>query len=110
MVARCGGPTKYFGISDMLYTEQRDWLASNDPTGISDALRKIGLKAGLTKEAIDTCLNDNDMAKAMVAVYQTNATNDKIEGTPSFLINGERHSGEMSYEEFAKLIDAELAK
>jgi protein-disulfide isomerase len=110
MVARCGGPEKYFGIADMLYDEQRDWLASNDPAGIADALRKVGLKAGLTKEAVDACLADQDMAKAMVAVYQTNATNDKIEGTPSFIVDGELLSGEMSYEEFAKKIDAKLAK
>jgi len=110
MVARCGGPDKYFGISDMLYNEQRDWLASQQASGIADALHKIGLKAGLTNDAIDKCLNDKDMAQAMIANYQTNATNDKIEGTPTFIINGESHSGEMSYDEFAALLDAKLPK
>lgn len=110
VVARCGGPDKYFGISDMLYDGQRDWLASGNEKGISDALRKIGLKAGLTGDAIEACLNDKDMMQAMVANYQTNATNDKIEGTPTFLINGESHGGEMTYEEFAALVDAKLPK
>ncbi len=108
MVARCGGPEKYFGISDILYDTQKDWLASGDEAGISDALRKIGLKAGLTAEALNVCLNDKDMAKAMVAAYQANATNDKIEGTPSFIINGEKF-GSMSYEELAKVLDEKLA-
>ena len=110
MVARCGGPAKYFGISDILYNSQKDWLASNDEKGISDALRKIGLTAGMTEDQVKACLNDNDQAKAMVTAYQTNATNDKVEGTPTFLINGESHSGEMSYEEFAALVDAKLPK
>lgn len=108
MVARCGGPEKYFGISDILYDTQKDWLASGEEAGISDALRKIGLKAGLTAEALNVCLNDKDMAKAMVAAYQTNATNDKIEGTPSFIINGEKF-GNMPYEELAKVLDEKLA-
>lgn len=109
IVARCGGPTKYFGISDMLYDGQRDWLASNNEAGISEALRKIGLKAGLTAEALDACLADRDMAKAMVSAYQANATRDEIKSTPSFLIDGELVSGEMSYEDFAALLDAKLA-
>ena len=55
-------------------------------------------------------MNDPEQAKAMVTAYQTNATADKIEGTPTFIINGEAHSGEMSYEEFAALVDAKLPK
>lgn len=110
MVARCGGPEKYFGISDILYNSQKDWLASGDEKGISDALKKIGLTAGMTQDQVNTCLNDNDQAKAMVTAYQTNATNDNIQGTPTFLINGEAHSGEMSYDEFAALLDAKLKK
>ncbi|MGC1487340.1 MAG: DsbA family protein, partial [Albidovulum sp.] len=110
IVARCGGPTKYFGISDMLYDGQSDWLASNDEAGVSEALRKIGLKAGLTAEALDACLADRDMAKAMVSAYQANATRDEIKSTPSFLIDGELVSGGMSYEDFAALLDAKLAE
>ncbi|MEZ5886164.1 MAG: DsbA family protein [Paracoccaceae bacterium] len=109
MVARCGGPEKYFGISDMLYDDQREWLASGADQGIADELRKIGLKAGMNADQINACLNDNDMAKAMVTAYQTNATNDNVKGTPTFLINGELHSGEMSYADFAALLDAALA-
>jgi protein-disulfide isomerase len=109
MVARCAGPEKYFAISDMLYDGQKDWLASGETQGIADALRKIGISAGMTGEQVEACLNDNDKAKAMVATYQTNATNDGVESTPTFLIEGEKHSGTMSYEEFAALLDKALA-
>jgi protein-disulfide isomerase len=108
MVARCGGDMRYFGISDILYSTQNDWLASGNDSGIAEALRKIGLKAGLTADQINACMNDGEMAKAMIAAYQTNATADKVEGTPTFIIEGESHSGEMSYEDFAKILDAKL--
>ena len=108
MVARCGGAEKYFGISDMIYDTQHDWLAPGEDAGISTNLRKIGLKAGLAGEAMDACMKDNDMAKAMVANFQTNAKNDDITGTPSFIIDGQKYSN-MSYEEFAKILDEKLA-
>jgi protein-disulfide isomerase len=110
LVARCDGPKKYFGVADLLFDGQKGWLASGEEQGIADALRKIGVAAGMTAEQVDACLNDQDKAKAMVAAYQTNATNDKIEGTPTFIIDGESHSGEMAYDEFAKILDAKLAK
>lgn len=108
MVARCGGPEKYFPISDMLYDTQKDWLAPGEAAGIADNLRKIGLKAGLAADQVDACMKDDDMAKAMVAAYQANATKDDINSTPSFVIDGQKYSN-MSYEEFAKILDETLA-
>lgn len=110
IMARCGGPEKYFGISDILFTKQREWLASGTEQGIADALRTIGLSAGLTDDQIKACMADQDQAKAMVETYQKNATADAIQGTPTFIINGEKLSGEMSFDEMAKVIDAKLAK
>ncbi|HPE26789.1 DsbA family protein [Albidovulum sp.] len=109
MVARCGGAEKYFGISDMIYDTQKEWLAAENEAGIAENLRKIGLKAGIAPDALDACLKDNDMAKAMVANYQTKATADDITGTPSFIIDGQKYSN-MSYEDFAKVLDEKLAK
>lgn len=122
MIARDGGPEKYFKISDVLYETQRDWISAGDDKGIIDNLRKIGLKAGIDKDkieatitAFDTCTADikacmetDNIAGAMVATYQANATADNIKGTPTIIINGETHSGEMSYEDLSKIIDAKL--
>ncbi|WP_413871692.1 DsbA family protein [Albidovulum sp.] len=109
MVARCAGPEKYFPVSDMIYDTQKEWIGDGQPATIAENLRKIGLKAGMSKEALDACMNDNEKAKAMVAAYQSNATKDDVSGTPTFIVNGEKHSGEMAYEEFAKILDEKLA-
>jgi protein-disulfide isomerase len=107
MLARCGGEQRYFGISEMLYANQQEWLGNGDPATIAENLKKIGLTAGLTAEQVDACMQDGDMAKAMVAVYQQNAEADGIESTPSFIINGEKYSN-MSYEDFAAILDEKL--
>lgn len=109
MVARCGGEMRYFGIQEMLYAQQRDWSGAGSAVDVVNALRKIGLTAGLTNEQLDACLQDGEMAKALVATFQANAEADKIDSTPSLVINGEKHSN-MSFADLAKIIDAKLAE
>ncbi|MBL9054460.1 MAG: DsbA family protein [Tabrizicola sp.] len=109
MVARCGGEMRYYGIHDMLFAKQAEWLASQDPVQIVDALKAIGLSAGIEAGALDACLNDQAMAEALVKQFETNMEADGVEGTPTLFINGAKHSN-MTYEELAALIDAELAK
>lgn len=107
-VARCGGAEKYFGISDMIYDTQKTWIGDGDAATIADNLKKIGLKAGLSSEQVDACMRDEDQLKAMIATYQTNATKDDITSTPSFVIDGQKYSN-MSYEDFAAILDEKLA-
>jgi protein-disulfide isomerase len=61
----------------------------------------------MTDEQVDACLQDGEMARAMVAVYQQNAEADGIDSTPSFVINGEKYSN-MSYEEFSGILEEKL--
>ena len=107
MIARCGGPEKFFGISDLIYKGQSDWSRAGGASEIIDALRKIGGIAGLDKDTVEACLQDGTKAQTLVAWYQENATADGVEATPSFVLNGTRISNQ-SYEDFKALIDAEL--
>jgi len=107
LLARCAGPERYFGMTEMVYATQADWIGNGDPATVAGNLRRMGRTAGLTDDQVDACLQDGDMARAMVAVYQENAEADGIESTPSFVINGEKYSN-MSYEEFSAILDEKL--
>lgn len=110
MLARCGGELRFFGIADMLYENQAEWLAvRDDPAVIVDQLRRIGITAGMEAEQIDACLQDADTARTLVTWYEENAAEDGVRSTPSFVINGELYSN-MSYADFAAVLDAELAE
>jgi protein-disulfide isomerase len=109
MIARCGGEMRYFGILDILFDTQKEWAGSDDPAAVAENLKKIGRTAGLEDAAMDACLQDKPMAEAMLAHYQTNFAADGIEGTPTFMINGTKHSN-MAYDDMKSIIDAELAK
>ena len=107
LVARCGGDMRYFGISDMIFDQQAEWLSVNDPAQIIEKLRAIGLTAGLTNEALDACLADSAMVEAMIARFETNMQADKVEGTPTLFVNGEKYSN-MSYADMKAIIDGKL--
>ncbi len=109
MIARCAGPDRFFGMTDLIYKEQSLWSRAGDPAAIVAELRKIGLKGGLDNDTLDACLEDADNAQALVAWYQENAERDNIRSTPSFLINGEPYSN-MNYADFSAIIDEKLAE
>jgi protein-disulfide isomerase len=108
MVARCGGEMRYFGIHDMLFDKQAEWAILQDPAQAADALKAIGLSAGLDQTALDACLNDQAKAEAMIAQFEKNMAADGVQGTPTIFINGEKHAN-MAWEDLKALIEAELA-
>lgn len=108
MVARCAGPERYFGLSDIIYDKQKDWMEGNDPATIADNLRRIGRSAGISDKQLEACLADGAKAQAMVALYQENAKKDDINSTPSFVIDGKKYSN-MNYADFSKILDEKLA-
>lgn len=108
MVARCGGPLRYFGVVDLIYENQSDWAQTKDPAQMVEKLRKFGKIAGMDDTQLDACLTDAATAQALVDWYQANDAKDSITGTPTFIINGEKFPNN-TYEEFAKKLDEALA-
>jgi protein-disulfide isomerase len=109
MVARCGGDMRYFGIHDMLFAQQQDWAASQDPTEVVGKLKTIGLAAGLDQAALDSCLNDQAQAEALIKQFETNMAADGVKGTPTVFVNG-TSVGNPVYDDLKAAIEAELAK
>ena len=109
MVARCGGPVRFFGISDMLYSQQKEWLAADDAVTISNNLRRIGKVAGLEEDQINACLEDSEKAETLLAWFNQNKDADDINSTPTLMINGTQYSN-MAYSELKAIIDEKLAE
>nr|WP_319948534.1 DsbA family protein [uncultured Shimia sp.] len=107
MVARCGGPEKFFGMADLLMKGQSSWTRAGDPVAIAGELKKIGRLAGLEDAQVQACMQDETKAKALLAWYEKNGAADDITGTPSMIINGEKHSN-MSYADLKKILDGLL--
>ncbi|SOH93157.1 Thioredoxin [Monaibacterium marinum] len=107
MLARCGGGMRYFGIIGLLMEHQADWTQVSSGEEAVTAMRLIGAQAGLTDAQMDECLQDAELAEALVAKYQEHTEEYPITGTPSFVINGEMNSN-MGYNAFVEKLDGLL--
>jgi protein-disulfide isomerase len=105
MITRCAGdPMRFFGLTDVLYDTQRDWIGEGEPATIADNLRTIALTAGLEPAQVDACMQDQAKAEALIAWFEENATRDGIQATPTLFINGEQYAN-MAWEDLAAIID-----
>ncbi len=106
IVARCGdgAENRYFGIAEMLYSQQQDWARQQDAAAIVGSLRRIGKTAGLTDGQLDQCLTDADNAQKLYARYLQQSEADGINSTPSFVINGEKYKN-IPYDEMKAILD-----
>ena len=107
MIARCGGDSRFFGVTDILYEQQSSWSRAGSEAAIADELRKIGRVAGLEADQLEACLSDGDKARSLIEWYQANAQEHGINSTPSFVIDGTTYSN-MSYSEFREILDERL--
>jgi protein-disulfide isomerase len=106
MLTRCiagEDSAKYFGVVDIMFRQQ-DQLVEKT----SDTLRLIGRQAGLSAQAVEDCLKDQAMQDKISAGQKFAEDVLKVEGTPTFFINGDEIVGEAAFEEFAKRINSLL--
>jgi protein-disulfide isomerase len=94
---------KYYAIIDIMFRQQ-DQLVEKT----SDTLRLIGRQAGFSAQAVEDCLKDQAMQDKIAAGQKFAEEVLKVEGTPTFFINGDEIVGETAFEEFAKRINALL--
>jgi hypothetical protein len=88
MLARCAPENRYFPIIDVLFEEQQSWTRN-----AREELLKIARMAGFTPESFDQCLQDEDVAKGILAIRSTAAEQYGVQSTPTFFINGEMIAG-----------------
>ena len=108
LTARCtNAVSRYFGMLELLYSEQPTWSRSDSSDEIVEALLKISAKSGIDKGKTISCLENQEKALSLVEKFQDYAKRDAIESTPTFIINGKKYTNR-SYDELKEIIDKEL--
>jgi protein-disulfide isomerase len=104
MLARCAGKDRYFPVLDAVFKGQDAMVATKDVKGVLARIAKD--PGGLTDAQFDACMRDTAAEKALEARVDRHEHVDKIESTPTFIINGKRIEGEMTLPE----LDAAIAQ
>jgi protein-disulfide isomerase len=94
---------KYFAVVDIMFRQQSELV---EKTG--DTLKLIGRQAGLSVQAVEDCLKDQAMQDKIAAVQKYAEDVLKVDGTPTFFVNGQVIVGETSFEEFDQRIKSLL--
>jgi protein-disulfide isomerase len=101
MVARCNDNGKYYSIVDLLFQQQQNWAFVEKPLS---ALVSTLKQAGFTQETVEACLKRDDIYAAVNDVKNRAAEKLGVSSTPTFFINGQKHSGALTIEEFDKIL------
>jgi protein-disulfide isomerase len=107
MLARCAAkddPNKYYALIDTLFQQQSTWVVQKPV----EPLKAIGRQAGLSAQAFDGCLANQSMLDKIENVRKTAAEKLGVNSTPTFFINGEKVSGDISIDDLAKKMEPYL--
>ncbi len=103
LTARCAGKDKYFSVLDAIFHSQEEMFQTGDMRGV---LLRVAQSAGMTEAQFNSCITDETALKALNARVDNATKNDKISGTPTFIINGKQvASGEVTLQQ----LDAAVA-
>jgi protein-disulfide isomerase len=105
MLARCAPEGQYFPMISMLFKQQEQWAAAQNGR---DALLQLSKLAGFTQESFEACLTNQKLLDDVNAVMQRGAKEFGVKSTPTFFVNGEHYSGDMSVDVMSALIDSKL--
>lgn len=99
-----GAQGKYFEMYDALYANQQEWGEQKDPLPYFKKYAKnIGLDVDAVIEAIKTNKYEDIIQKDIA-----DGNSIGVAATPTFILNGEKITGGLPYDEFKAKIDAAL--
>jgi protein-disulfide isomerase len=105
MLARCTpGENGYFAMVDVLFETQTTWATAENP---ADALLQIAQQAGFTQESFEACLSNQELDDGVDWSFDRGVELG-VTGTPTFFINGEMFSGEISLVRLSQIVDGKL--
>lgn len=128
LLARCQGEGPFFKLVEQTYAEQKNWAPNISKISNAEITRIQGLPEsqqfgalataagmdeffrarGLSKEKADQCLADKAGLDQILAIRERGANQDKITGTPSFLINGKLAEGVYDFNSLSAALNTAL--
>lgn len=102
-IARCAGRERFFSFIHVLFETQQSWAQAADPV---DAIKRILRMGGQRPDMVDACLEDGAAIDGILAVRLAGDRIYGIRSTPTFVVDGEVHAGNLSFEEFDRLLRA----
>lgn len=101
MLARCVGEDRWYPMLDLLYRSQESWAHAKNP---ADELLNAVKQAGMTKDGFEACLSDQKLLDG-INKTRTRGSELGVNSTPTFFVNGQKHMGALTVEQFDKILE-----
>lgn len=101
MLARCAPEGKYFDAIDLFFEQQKTWAYSQDPL---NGLMNMAKQIGFSEKTFEECLKNQEILDGLNWVRERATKEFTVNSTPTFFIDGEKHSGALSVEELDKIL------
>ena len=111
IIARCAGKTAYFNTVQDIFKAQGEMFSGQPGTEPVVVLMRIARNNGVDAARFQACLSDKAAVSALQSRIDHAMNVDKIDSTPTVLINGRRLDpgvGEWTPEKLSREIDAAL--
>jgi len=106
MLADAAGEAQYHAVIATYFKTQEQWGTAEKPR---DALLAIAKQLGLTDQSFEAALTNQELFTAMETMREQALDEFKLEGTPTFYINGKQLTGDKTLEQLKEAIDPLLA-
>jgi protein-disulfide isomerase len=109
MLARCAGKDRYFQVISRVFATQDEMYKGGTVRGVHDILRREAATLGIDAAAYEACVSDEAAFEALKVRLSRAETEDKVEGTPTFDVNGVRVEAPPGKEMDLATLDAAIA-
>jgi protein-disulfide isomerase len=103
MVARYLPPAQYYPFVSALFASQDRWAFAQGANN-TEEIWKLAALAGMSRDTFNEAISDGDLRDWVLKEQQKDQDLFKIDSTPSFVIDGKKFAGEMSYDAFRKIL------
>ena len=102
MLAEAAGPEQYHSVIETYFKTQSQWGIAEKPR---DAILAIAKQLGFTDATFDAALTNTELFNNMETMRKQAMDEFKLEGTPTFYVNGQQLTGDKSIEDLRAVID-----
>jgi protein-disulfide isomerase len=103
MVARHLPAERYEPFILALLSTQDRWAFARGVNS-TEEIWKMAALAGMNRAAFDKAIADTELRDWIIAQAASAQQKWKIDATPSFVVNGQKFSGDLSFDSFSKLV------
>ncbi|MBV8523716.1 MAG: DsbA family protein [Acetobacteraceae bacterium] len=103
MVARALPPERYEPFISALFANQDRWAFARGVNS-TEELWKMGSLAGMNRKTFDSTINDESLRAFVMQEREEGEKKYGVDSTPTFIVNGHKHAGEMDFKGFEQLV------